>query len=177
MQLRTFSTLVGLLVVTLTTVPLAAHAEGGGGPCRQDLQALCPNVVPGPGSFRACMETLCPGVTPGHGALFACLQQQADALSPACQERLRQVQAKMDAWRRACQSDVGAYCADVTRSRQYRQVPASALRGPVADLSGSICPARAGVPTSGVGRRARPVVRLRTPADQPRCTIRPWVGS
>ncbi|MFN8627882.1 MAG: cysteine rich repeat-containing protein [Candidatus Binatia bacterium] len=114
MRLSTLITLVGSLAATLIVVPLAAYAEGGHGACRQDLERLCPNVVPGPGSFRACMETLCPGTAPGHGAFYACLQQHAETLSPACQERLARMHAKMDAWRAACQRDVDTSCADVT---------------------------------------------------------------
>lgn len=96
---------------TLTFGP--AYAGHGRRPCRQDIQALCPTVTPGPGAFRECLGTLCPNNPPGPGALVNCLEQYADKLSPACQEHLARTQAKITAWKQACQADVQQLCGDV----------------------------------------------------------------
>ena len=76
-----------------------AHAEHGGGPCRADVQRLCPDVEPGFGGFRECLTA------------------HASELSPACQERLSRMQAKMAAWRAACHDDVQKLCGDVAPGR------------------------------------------------------------
>jgi hypothetical protein len=107
-----FIMLIVPLGVALTVAPALAHGHHGGGPCRQDLQALCPNVTPGPGSFRDCLATLCPGVTPGPAAFASCLQQHASELSAACQEHLTKMQAKIAAWQQACGGDVQTFCSD-----------------------------------------------------------------
>ncbi len=73
-----------------------AHAQRGTGPCRQDVQKLCPNVKP------------------GGGALRDCLQQHASELSPACQEHLKQAKARMAQWRQACHDDVQKLCSTVS---------------------------------------------------------------
>lgn len=88
-------TLIAPLAVALTMAG-PARAEHHGGPCRADVQRLCPDVKPGFGGFRDC------------------LTEHASELSPACQERLSRIQAKMAAWRAACQDDVQKLCSDVT---------------------------------------------------------------
>src|SRR5947207_1219737 len=88
-------TLIAPLALTLTATPVFAHREHGPGPCRQDVQTLCPNVTPGPGSFRYCLGTLCPDIAPGPGGVVSCLEQHADKLSAACQDHLKQVQGKI----------------------------------------------------------------------------------
>ncbi len=100
------------IVLTVATAP--AHAHGAGGACRQDVQALCPNVTPGPGSFRDCLKTLCPDITSGPGSFGACLKQHESQLSAACQQHLSRVAAKLEAVRQACQPDVQSFCSDVT---------------------------------------------------------------
>jgi hypothetical protein len=95
MRVSKVITLVVPLGVALLTATGPALAEHGGGPCRQDIQTLCPDITPGPGSFRDC------------------LAQHAAELSPACQKHLAQFQAKMTAWRQACQDDVQAFCGNV----------------------------------------------------------------
>ncbi len=117
MKWSTIISLIAPLAVALTVAPAVAHGHGRGGPCRQDLQALCPNVTPGPGSFRSCIETLCPSITPGPGAFGNCLQQHAGQLSAACQQHLSRMQAKMAAWRQACQGDAQTLCGDATGPR------------------------------------------------------------
>jgi hypothetical protein len=114
MRTPKFMMLVPPLAVALSMTPALAHGPHRGGACRQDLQALCPSVTPGPGAFRDCLATLCPDLTPGPGAFASCLQQHASQLSPACQEHLNQMQAKMTAWQQACGSDVQTFCSDVT---------------------------------------------------------------
>jgi hypothetical protein len=88
-------TLIAPLAVTLALTAGAALAHGRGGPCRHDVETLCPDITPGPESFRDC------------------LQQHADAISPACKEHVSQMQAKMAAWRQACEADVQTHCSDV----------------------------------------------------------------
>jgi hypothetical protein len=106
------SALIAPLAVALTITTAQAHDRGG--PCRQDLQALCPSVTPGPGSFRSCLATLCPDIAPGKGAFASCLEQHADQLSAACQEHLSQQQAHLAAWQQACGADVQTFCGDVS---------------------------------------------------------------
>lgn len=119
-------TLVAPFAVTLALGATQARAnhmgEGGDGPCKADVQALCPSVTPGPGSFRYCLGQLCPDMAPGPGGFAACLQKYADKLSPACQQSLADMQAKMAAWKQAfeqaCGSDVQQFCsADGTDHR------------------------------------------------------------
>jgi hypothetical protein len=113
-------TLIAPLAMTLAVAAGPARAEfgagPGAGPCKQDVQALCPSVTPGPGSFHYCLGTLCPDLAPGPGGFLGCLQKYADKLSPACQQHLSEVQAKMAAWKQAfqqaCQGDVQAFCGD-----------------------------------------------------------------
>jgi hypothetical protein len=104
--------MTALLAAAIAVTPGWARAERGDGPCRTDVEALCPSVTPGPGSFHYCLGTLCPDMKPGPGGFLACLEQHSDKLSAACQEHLREVQAKMDAWKQACQSDVQTFCSD-----------------------------------------------------------------
>ena len=111
-------TLTATLAVALAITVGAAHAHGrggpGGGPCRQDLQTLCPNVTPGPGAFRGCLATLCPQVPPGPGAFGTCLQQHEDQLSADCKAHIDKMQAKIAAWHEACGNDVQTLCGDVS---------------------------------------------------------------
>ncbi len=117
MRPRVFITLIAPLAVAMTVAPAAAHGHGDKGACRQDLQALCPNVTPGPGAFRGCLETLCPSVTPGPGAFGSCLQEHASQLSAACQEQLKRRQARIAAFHQACDTDLQTYCASVSGPR------------------------------------------------------------
>ena len=110
-------TLTATLAAALAVTVGAADAHGRSGPCRQDLQTLCPNVTPGPGGFRGCLATLCPQVTPGPGAFGTCLQQHQDQLSPECKAHLSQMQAKIAAWHEACGNDVQTLCGDVSGRR------------------------------------------------------------
>jgi hypothetical protein len=105
------------LAVALAAAAGPVLAHGRGGPCRQDLQALCPNVTPGPGSWRDCLKSLCPNVTPGPAGFVGCLEQNAAKLSPACQARLSEMKAKIAVWQQACQSDVQKFCSNVTARR------------------------------------------------------------
>ena len=121
MRTSSYITAIAALGVALTVASGAALAHGKRGACRQDLQALCPNVTPGPGSFRSCIQTLCPDITPGPGAFGACLKQHASQLSPACQEHLNRMQANITAWQQACGADVQTYCADAAGPRAVFQ--------------------------------------------------------
>ena len=115
-----FITRIVPLAATLAVVAGTARAGEwmgpGAGPCRQDVQALCPSVTPGPGSFHYCLGTLCPDLAPGPGGFLACVQRYSDKLSAACQQQLSDLQTKIAAWKQAfqqaCQADVQTFCAD-----------------------------------------------------------------
>ena len=113
---HTLTAIAAFAVALAVSGPALAHEHGGA--CRQDLQALCPNVTPGPGAFKGCLSTLCPDVTPGPGAFGKCLNEHASQLSTACQEQLSQFQSKMAEWKQAfqqaCGSDAQTYCADAS---------------------------------------------------------------
>ena len=70
----------------------------GGGACRADIAALCPNLQPGPGE---------------HGAIAKCLESQADKLSAPCKAHLDAEKAKMEAVKEACKGDVDKFCGGV----------------------------------------------------------------
>jgi hypothetical protein len=95
MKRKTLAMLIAPLAVALGIAAAPAAAQRGGGPCRQDIEKLCPNIKPGGGAFRDCLE------------------QHASELSPACQQHLSQMKAKMQAWQQACQDDVQKLCANV----------------------------------------------------------------
>ena len=113
--------------LTMAAVSARAGQWAGpdGGACKQDVEALCPSVTPGPGSFHYCLGTLCPDLQPGPGGFLACLQKYSDKLSPTCQQHLSDLQAKMAAWKQAfqqaCGSDVQTFCADATDHRAVFQ--------------------------------------------------------
>ena len=116
-----FTMLTAALAVALTTTPALAHGHHGGDACRQDVQALCPNVTPGPGNYRDCLQTLCPDLTPGPGAFAGCLLDVAASkgvtLSEQCQARLTKMQAKIEAWKAACGDYAQANCTGDTGPR------------------------------------------------------------
>lgn len=87
--------LIASLAGTLCVPSGPVRAQRGSGPCRQDIQKLCPGIKRGGGAFRNCLE------------------QHAVELSPACQDHLKQMKAKAAAWRQACQDDVQKFCAQV----------------------------------------------------------------
>ena|SRR5215510_12325892 len=109
--------LVAPFAATLTMASAPVLAEHDDGPCRQDVNALCPSVTPGPGSFRYCLGTLCPDLAPGPGGFVSCLQKYSDKLSAECQQHLSDVQAKVAAWKQAfdqaCSADVQSFCSGV----------------------------------------------------------------
>ncbi|MFI5398817.1 MAG: cysteine rich repeat-containing protein [Candidatus Binatia bacterium] len=93
MKVWKFVTLIAPLAVALQVAPSLAQPKRGEGPCREDVEKLCPNIKPGGGRYRDC------------------LKQHAAELSPACQEHLKQVKAKAAAWRQACKDDVQKFCS------------------------------------------------------------------
>jgi hypothetical protein len=95
MRVRRIIMLIAPLAVAVGAPSGPVHAERANGPCRQDI------------------ERLCPGITPGSGAYKRCLEQHASELSPACQERVKQMKARAAKWRQACQDDVHKFCAQV----------------------------------------------------------------
>lgn len=99
MELRKMMMLIAPLALALSAPAGAAQAKHGNGPCRQDIEKLCPGTKPGGGAFRDCLE------------------KHATELSPACQERVKQMKAQVDTWRQACQDDVQKFCAQVEPGR------------------------------------------------------------
>jgi Cysteine rich repeat len=81
-----------VLIAPLVMASVPAQAQGRGGPCRQEIEKLCPNVAPG-------------GI-----ALRDCINQHAAELSPQCQKRVAHMKARMEAWRQACKDDVQKLC-------------------------------------------------------------------
>jgi len=80
-----------------TPPPGGAPPPGkGGGACRADIAALCPDLKPGPGE---------------HRAIAQCLESQADKLSAPCKAHVEQMKARMEAAREACKPDVEKFCA------------------------------------------------------------------
>lgn len=125
MRALKLTTLIAPFALLLTFAGNRALAERGGGPgggaCRQDVEALCPSVTPGPGSFHYCLGQLCPDIGPGPGGFAACLQKYSSKLSAACQQELSDVQAKMAAWKQAfqqaCGGDIQSFCVDAGTER------------------------------------------------------------
>jgi hypothetical protein len=93
MRVQKIVMLIVPLAATLSGSP--ARAERMAGPCRQDIQKLCPDIKPGGGAFRDCLK-----------------QHEAE-LSPDCKAHVTQMKAKVEAWRQACQTDVQQFCAKV----------------------------------------------------------------
>ena len=103
------SPLPTLLAAATLLLAAASFAQGappenapppgkGGGVCRADIAALCPNLQPGPGE---------------HGAIAKCLESQADKLSAPCKAHLDAEKARMEAAKEACQPDVEKFCSGV----------------------------------------------------------------
>lgn len=95
MKVNRVTMLIAPLAIALCALSGPAHAQRGNGPCRQDIEKLCPGTKPGGGAFRSCLE------------------QHTSELSPACQDHLKQMNAKAATWRQACQDDVQKFCAQV----------------------------------------------------------------
>ena len=95
MKITRLVMLIAPLAIALCAPSGPVLAQRGNGPCRQDI------------------EKLCPGIKPGGGAYKKCLEDHATELSPACQERVKQMKATVAAWRQACQDDVHKFCAEV----------------------------------------------------------------
>ena len=81
-----------------TPPPTGAPPEKGGGVCKADIAALCPNLQPGPGEHRAVAQ---------------CLESQADKLSAPCKAHLDEMKARMEAAKQACSPDVQKFCSNV----------------------------------------------------------------
>ena len=93
MRVQKIVMLIAPLAAMLSVSP--ARAERMAGPCRQDVQKLCPDIKPGGGAFRDCLK-----------------QHEAE-LSPACKAHVAQMKTQIEAWRQACQSDVQQFCASI----------------------------------------------------------------
>ena len=111
------------LALALAAAPALAHGPGGGGACRPLVQALCPDVTPGPGpgGYHSCLQALCPNSSGGPGGFASCLLNQTKvpiANYPNCQTELTNLQSKIAAWQAefntACASDVSQFCSNVT---------------------------------------------------------------
>lgn len=99
MRIHRVIMLIAPLAVGLCAAAGPVQAQRGNGPCRQDIEKLCPGIKPGGGAFRDCLE------------------KHATELSPACQDHLKQMKAGVAAWRQACQDDVQKFCAQVDPGR------------------------------------------------------------
>ena len=100
-----FSTLFAVTLLATSAFAQATPPPGGtpppgkgGGVCRADIAALCPNIQPGPGE---------------HGAIAKCLDSQADKLSAPCKAHLDEEKARMQAFKEACKGDVEKFCSGV----------------------------------------------------------------
>ncbi len=112
--------LVPPLALALAVAPSLAHGPGGKDACRPLVQALCPDVTPGPGEYASCLKGLCPNLS-GPDGFASCLLNQTKipiANYPNCQTQLTKWQTKIAAWQAAfntaCSSDVKQFCANVT---------------------------------------------------------------
>jgi hypothetical protein len=123
MKLSKVVIFVPTLALALSAAPALAHGLGGGGACRPLVQALCPDVTPGPGpgGYASCLQALCPNLSRGPGGFASCLLNQTKipiTNYPKCQTQLTDLQAKVAAWQAAfntaCSSDVSQFCANVT---------------------------------------------------------------
>jgi Cysteine rich repeat len=99
MRATTIVSLIVPVALGLAVTSAPARAKHGG-PCRQDVQKLCPDIPPGPKGFRDCLE------------------QHKNELSPACQAHLSDIEAKAAAWHQACGGDVQTLCGDVSGPHQ-----------------------------------------------------------
>ncbi len=93
MKLLKLMMLLVLSAVSLVAAPGTAKAQGGTGPCTEDIQKICAGVQAGGGRYRSCLN-----------------QHEAE-LSAACQEHLKTAEARVAAWRQACEADVQKLCA------------------------------------------------------------------
>lgn len=84
-----------VLVVFLLSVNAFAQGNGGGGPCAQDIQNLCP------------------GVEPGGGRIMKCLHEHAGEVSEACKERLQQGKEKVRDKMQSCKEDAQKFCKGI----------------------------------------------------------------
>ena len=93
----------------------APRAAGAGfGPCKEEVQRVCPDVKP------------------GEGRVVRCLEEKKADLSPACRDFLQQRRAEYRTARVACADDMKRLCAGI-RPGQGRI--AACLRRHEADLS------------------------------------------
>jgi len=84
----------GAMAAFVTT----ASAQGAGAPAEK------------PGPCKADVEKLCPGVQPGEGKILSCLKEHKAEVSPQCKTNMKQVAQQAKA---ACGADVEKYCMDV----------------------------------------------------------------
>jgi hypothetical protein len=84
-----------VLFVFLLSVNALAQGNGGGGPCTQDIQKLCP------------------GVEPGGGRIMKCLQEHVVEVSEACKERLHEGKEKVRDKMQSCKDDAQKFCKGI----------------------------------------------------------------
>jgi hypothetical protein len=83
------------VVALLTGLALAAWAEQGPGPCKDDAAKFCKDVQP------------------GEGRIMQCMKEHENELSPACKERIVEMKKGAQEVREACQDDAMKLCQDV----------------------------------------------------------------
>jgi hypothetical protein len=88
-------TLLFMAPLLLTPVALAQAPQESGGPCRADV------------------ERLCPGTQPGHGGAMRCLRGKEDQVSAECKAHIEEMLQKFHAGVEACKPDVEKFCQNV----------------------------------------------------------------
>lgn len=89
--------LVMFFMIFCTTQLVSANDAEEKGPCKQD------------------MEKLCPGIKAGGGAIRECLKKNKDQLSAECKEKMEKRKEKRDELHAACKSEAESFCKDVEK--------------------------------------------------------------
>jgi Skp family chaperone for outer membrane proteins len=94
---------IALAVLGFAMIQLPAEAaDSQRGPCRADIQKLCPDAIQAQEIGR-------------------CLAEHESELSAACQERVTKLRARHQELAAACKSDVANLCKDTQRGRDRIQ--------------------------------------------------------
>lgn len=85
----------GMLLVLLV-FSVGAFAEG---PCKDDV------------------EKLCPGIEKGDGRIARCLKEKESEVSAVCKEHRAKMKTEVKEAHSACQADIEAHCASVEKGK------------------------------------------------------------
>lgn len=86
-------------VVKEATEDAVEATENEVGPCKKDI------------------EKLCPGVKPGHGTIRDCLKDKKDQLSQECKDKMAEKKEKAKELKEICSKEVETFCKDVKRGK------------------------------------------------------------